>query len=208
MLIYDIEIKKAIPDKIKPNIRGVEYCEGWHDHANMGLTVIGVYDYESEQYRVFGEDNLEEAHRLFAARKIIVGFNNIAFDNKVLAYYGFNETKLTRKSYDILREIRIGNGLTAERLEKEKKDTTYSLNSLAKVNFFLEKSGTGALAPINWQQKKYATVIDYCLNDVFLTKRLLDQIIKYGFLFTTKQQFIKFSRRFFTSQNISYHKLP
>ena len=41
-LIYDIEIIKAIPSKNGERITGIEYCEGWKDHANMGISVIGA----------------------------------------------------------------------------------------------------------------------------------------------------------------------
>src|SRR3990167_9078166 len=34
-LIYDLEIKRAIPDKHGASIPGIKYCAGWHDHAAM-----------------------------------------------------------------------------------------------------------------------------------------------------------------------------
>lgn len=37
-LIYDIEIVKGIPDKKKTMLEGIEYCAGWEDHANMGIS--------------------------------------------------------------------------------------------------------------------------------------------------------------------------
>jgi hypothetical protein len=38
-ILYDLEIKNAIPDKSP--IPGIEYCGGWNDHGNMGISVIG-----------------------------------------------------------------------------------------------------------------------------------------------------------------------
>ena len=49
MLICDIEIVNAIPDRNKPNEPGIEYCAGWNDHANMGVSVIGAYDAVEDQ---------------------------------------------------------------------------------------------------------------------------------------------------------------
>jgi len=33
-LVYDIEIVKAIRGRDEPRLDGIEYCDGWHDHAN------------------------------------------------------------------------------------------------------------------------------------------------------------------------------
>lgn len=49
MLIYDVEIKKAIPFKNAPRIEGIDYCGGWNDYVNMGISVVGVYDYSTDQ---------------------------------------------------------------------------------------------------------------------------------------------------------------
>lgn len=57
MLVYDIEIIKAIPQKDSPKKQGIEYCKGWHDHQNMGISVIGAYSFEDDRYRVFTKDN-------------------------------------------------------------------------------------------------------------------------------------------------------
>jgi hypothetical protein len=36
----------------------------------------------------------------------------------------------------------------------------------------MRKSGTGELAPVLWQQGRHMDVVDYCLRDVMLTRRL------------------------------------
>jgi hypothetical protein len=41
-LVYDCEIKKCIPDRNGVIDANLDYCEGWHDHANMGMSVVGV----------------------------------------------------------------------------------------------------------------------------------------------------------------------
>lgn len=55
-LVYDLEIINAVPGREKP-IEGIKYCEGRHDHAGMGISVIGAFDYSTQRYRVFLEDN-------------------------------------------------------------------------------------------------------------------------------------------------------
>jgi hypothetical protein len=60
-LVYDLEIIKAIPERDGSRLDGYDYCEGWHDHANMGVSVIGAFDYVEQRYRVFCWSNF--AHR-------------------------------------------------------------------------------------------------------------------------------------------------
>ena len=77
MLVYDLEIVKAIPDKSGACKDGIEYCEGWQDHKNMGISVIGAYDYLEQKYRVFCKDNFAEFQKLVDKSNCLVGFNNI-----------------------------------------------------------------------------------------------------------------------------------
>jgi hypothetical protein len=40
-IIYDIEIKRSILGKREQPVDGIEYCSGWHDHANMARCWVG-----------------------------------------------------------------------------------------------------------------------------------------------------------------------
>lgn len=124
-------------------MEGIEYCEGWNDHNGMGVSVIGAFDSVENRYRVFCKDNFEEFFKLMNERELLIGFNNIGFDNRVLSTIGSIPTESSHY-YDILAEIwRIigrvkGTGL----------DNICSLNGLG------SKSGNGALAPIQWQRER------------------------------------------------------
>lgn len=178
MIVYDIEIIKGIPDKRNPKQDDIEYCKGWTDHANMGISVIGVYDYYYDEYRVFCDDNIYELAMLIDERDTIVGFNNIGFDNKVMAHNGFNVDVLNDKSFDVLVEIWRGAGLGPT--FKFPSHIGYSLDAVCKANMGTQKTGHGAQAPIMWQRGQVGGVIDYCLHDVKMTKDLVDYITQYG----------------------------
>lgn len=173
MLIYDIEIRNAIPDRGGDPIPDVTYCEGWGDHRGMGIAVICCYDYATDRPRVFCSDNLADFGALLASHDCVVGFNNQRFDDLILAAHGVELPE--GKSYDILQEVYRGLGLVPGEYRKG-----YRLADLCAANFRAQKSGDGALAPIAWQQGRLGTVIDYCLRDVHLTKKLLDRIIRVG----------------------------
>ncbi|MET0646420.1 MAG: hypothetical protein ABW208_07340 [Pyrinomonadaceae bacterium] len=173
MLIYDIEIHNAIPDRNGERDPEVRYCEGWNDHRGMGIAVIGCYDYASERMRVFCSDNLADFGALIERHDIIVGFNNWRFDDLILAAHGCELPQA--KSYDLLQEVYRGLGLAPGEYAKG-----YRLDDLAAANLSTRKVGAGALAPVQWQRGQVGTVIDYCLGDVHLTKKLLDRVIRAG----------------------------
>ena len=176
MIVYDIEIHNAIPDRNGRRETGIKYCEGWKDYGGMGIAVIGCYDYISERSRVFCRDNLREFAALVERHELVVGFNNYRFDDWILRTQGIDLPE--RKSYDLLDEIWHGAGVTGE--YKYETHSGYGLSAMARANFSLEKTGDGALAPIQWQRGAVGTVVDYCLADVHLTKRLLDRVIRAG----------------------------
>lgn len=176
-LIYDIEIKKAIQSKNEERLTGIDYCEGWHDHANMGIACIGVYDYAEDRYRMFMDDNMDDFFHLCDDRELLVGFNNIAFDNAVINASAPMLTEAS-KFFDILVELWAAAGLGPQ--FKFPTHAGFGLDTLCKVNFGTAKSGHGALAPVDFQKGRYGSLVDYCLNDVRLTKQALDEIMRSG----------------------------
>lgn len=176
MIIYDCEIIKAICGKNEERLQGIKYCDGWSDHAGMGISVICVYDYATGRYRVFCADNFDEFQELVNKTDMVVGFNSIGFDNKLCAANGLNIP--AEKTYDLLAEIWAGAGLT--KTFKFQTHTGFGLEACCEANFGLKKTGNGATAPVDWQRGKIGKVIDYCLNDIFLTKMLLDLVISNG----------------------------
>lgn len=180
MLVYDLEIKKAILGKNDQPVEGVEYCEGWKDSVGMGVSCVCCYDYITDRYRVFMEDNMPDFALLVDSREVIIGYNNIGFDNKVLAHMGTDPSEqsleyLNKKSYDILAEIRAAGGGWC------------GLDAMVKANGLgAGKTGNGAMAPVWYQAGRIGKLVDYCMADVWLTKKLLDKIIKGETLISSK----------------------
>jgi len=173
MFIFDIEIENPIPSPGVEPINGIKYAKGWDFPATMGIACIGVYDYTADKYRVFGEFELDEFKEFTISHDVAVGFNNIRFDNKVLA--ACDIVIPAAKSYDLLAEIQSAIGSYQKGCK---------LNDVIKANFpnSAGKTGDGAEAPILWQRGYHTKVIDYCLNDVRLTKMLLDRVLRFGWL--------------------------
>ena len=179
LLIYDIEIVKAIPPRDGKRIEGVEYCRGWDDHASMGVACICAFDYVEMRYRVFTKGSFDQFEAL-AASRLVVGFNSISFDDSVCQHNGIN----VKTFYDLLREIWTAAGLppTWQNIDH----AGYGLDATAKANGLSGKTGHGAHAPVQWQRGEHGKVIDYCLEDIRQTKSLIDKVMDTGNLVNPK----------------------
>ncbi|WP_027250452.1 hypothetical protein [Planktothrix agardhii] len=161
MIVFDCEIIKCIPNGA--TFSDYEYCEGWRDFENMGISVIGFYDGE-----IYYHDLSPFNHfKRMTISPTIVGFNSKQFDDNLCQANGIN----IMTTYDLLEEIgRAAFG--SPNWEDTPKGFSYSLGAIAIANGFT-KTGTGSGAARLWQDGKHQEVINYCVNDVKLTVELL-----------------------------------
>lgn len=173
VLVYDIEIAKAICGRNEERLPNVEYCDGWHDHEGMGISVVGAMEIEDFRLpipHVYCQDNRKEFQAAINSADALVTFNGVKFDDVVLRkVWGIDIPE--GQSVDILREMWIADGLDPDRFSP-KTHGGYSLDATAQANGIGGKSGHGALAPVQWQRGEYGSAIDYCLRDVWLTATL------------------------------------
>jgi len=169
MIIYDAETLHAVDTS-----RG---ADGWKDFKSMGISVICAYDYATKHARIFCWDNLHRFQELIDSTDIVAGFNSILFDNNLCKAHKLHIPQ--EKVYDIAGAIRIGHGQKPFYTDSPP-PPGLSLDSLCRVNFGIGKPKFGGLAPLMWRDGSYGTVIDYCMQDVYLTKMLLDRIIEHG----------------------------
>ena len=142
----------------------------------MGISCIGAYESTEDRYRVFCKDNFKEFQKLIDAADIIIGFNLLSFDNPLCEAHSIIVPK--ERCYDILVEVWVAAGLGPT--FRYPSHIGYGLGDICRVNFGMAKTGHGAIAPVQWQRGEIGAVIDYCLNDVRLTKRVLDTILNSG----------------------------
>lgn len=169
LIVYDIEIVKCIPDYKKPNEAGLEYCGGWDDHANMGISVLCAYDTRAQAPRIFLQDNLPVFAKFIEGRTV-AGFNNHGFDDKLLAANGIT----VGASYDLCAEMRVAVGEPRAFTRGITKGGR-TLDNIAGINLNLQKTMSGSLAPVAWQRGQHGEVIDYCMRDVMLTVALIEK---------------------------------
>lgn len=181
-LVYDCEIIRCIPERdMNPQYK---YCTGWKDFENMGISVIGTCDITTGELRAFvnsewshlGYPSFSEFQKLVYKTQSkggsIIGFNSFNFDDNLCHANGI----VVRSDYDLLRLVRLA-AYGSVNWEDQPPGYNYSLNAIASTNGYA-KTGSGDSAPKLWQDGKYQEVIDYCLNDCFITYKLFEKFAK------------------------------
>ena len=172
-LIYDLEIVRCIPSS-STRFDEYEYCDGWRDFENMGISVCAYGWLWDEAITVF-KWNDKEPRALFAEAlkeaDIISGFNSSAFDDHLLAANGIQ----ARTNYDILAEARLAAYGSTE-WQKQPDGASYKLDAIAQANG-QKKIGSGSLAPQWWQEGLEQKVLDYCFHDVAVERKMLRMLL-------------------------------
>lgn len=131
------------------------------DMSTMKLTVISIYEYETDLYRSFEEHELGALWPIFERAERIIGFNSEHFDVPILNKYYTGD--LTRIAHlDLLKVV------------KEVTGRRYKLNDLAKATLQIEKSADGLQAMEWFKEGKMDLIKQYCEQDVKVTKELYD----------------------------------
>lgn len=167
-LIYDIEIIKATPTK-EPRIEGIEYCDGRHDYKGMGIAVIGYkYNDEPANHCKAVDEFRYLLEQVYGETCSLIGFNSKSFDDRVLE----DNYLVIETDYDLLEQVRIAAGFKAH-FQSVPRGYSYKIDALAKANG-MAKTGSGALAPVLWQQGEHDRVRDYVVMDCEITAAILD----------------------------------
>lgn len=145
---------------------------GWHNAHLMGVSIAVLFD--GKEYQSFTQDRLDAMFTLMKKADLIIGFNTLNFDYKVLQpFCSYNLRDLP--SLDMLHEI------------KKRLNYRVSLDNLASSTFNLQKSADGLKALEWWKQGELDKITEYCTQDVRLTKQLYEFAKENGYLLFTNK---------------------
>jgi DEAD/DEAH box helicase domain-containing protein len=148
-IVFDIETKNLFSEVNSNN------------PADLDISIVGIYDYEKDTYESFTEDQFGKLWGIIEKADLLIGYNSDHFDIPLLnKYYPGDLTKI--KSLDILAEIR---GSFGRRMK---------LDQVAEGSLGINKSSVGIQAVIWWKNGEYDKVIQYCLDDVKITKDIYE----------------------------------
>lgn len=135
------------------------------DRNSMKITVVSIYQYETDSYTSFEEHELGNLWPILEKSERIIGYNSEHFDVPILnKYYAGDLTKLPH--LDMLAVI------------KESTGKRYKLDDLAQATLQIGKSADGLKAMEWFKEGKIDLVKEYCEQDVKVTKELYDYGIK------------------------------
>jgi len=136
---------------------------------DLDISVVCIHDSETNEYSSYFVEDFPKLWPIIEAADMLIGYNSDHFDIPLLdKYYAGDLTQI--KSLDILKEIR---GSLGKRIK---------LDSVAQATLGEAKSGNGLDAVVWWKEGKKQKVVDYCIQDVKVTKDIYDYAIKNGHL--------------------------
>ncbi|HEY4511911.1 MAG TPA: ribonuclease H-like domain-containing protein [Candidatus Paceibacterota bacterium] len=148
-LVFDIETQNTFQEA------------GSADPAALSISLVGIYDYETDTYSSYLENELGKLWPIIEKADMLIGYNSDHFDIPLLnKYYPGDLTKI--KSLDIMKEI------------KESCGRRIRLDSIAMGTFGKGKIGHGLEAITWWRNGEIEKIRKYCLEDVKITKELYE----------------------------------
>lgn len=127
----------------------------------LEVSVVVAYFYETDEYVSYLEADLPKLFNRLEKSGRIIGYNSIGFDMPVLNNYYVGDL-LTLSQLDMLAEIHASLGYRIK------------LDDVAAATIGTRKSGHGLLAVQWWKEGKVQDVIDYCQQDVKVTKEVYE----------------------------------
>lgn len=148
---------------------------GWNNIEQLGLAVAVTLHSRDGSFGVYRAHQTEELLADLRSADCVVGFNSRGFDFRVLQpYVAFNLKDL--KDLDLMLDIKKSAGFRV------------GLNNACSATFNEGKSGHGADSVQWWREGKQDEVIEYCKQDVLLTRRLHEYGAQHHHVFCKDKQ--------------------
>ncbi len=156
-VVFDIETSNFFPDV------------GKNDPSLLDLAVLCIYNSETDKYDSFLKEDLHKVWPIFENTDALIGYNSNHFDIPLLnKYYAGDLSQL--KSIDLMKTI------------QESLGRRVGLGAVAEPTLGVGKSAHGSQAIEWWKQGKIQEVIDYCIQDVKVTKDLYEHMKENNFV--------------------------
>ncbi len=149
VIVLDLETKKSFAEINRDKLH------------HLLISVVGIYDSYDDAYHCYEEKEFGLLEERLKACDVLVGFNIIEFDMKVLSPYLLMDTSHI-KVLDLMTEF------------QKVKGHRVSLQSLAQATLNDSKSGTGYDAIQLYRDGRMDELKKYCLDDVRITKNVMD----------------------------------
>lgn len=161
VITFDIETENTFDEVASP------------EPKDLDLSVVCIHDSNTGEITHYFKEDLHKLWPILESADIIVGYNSEHFDIPILnKYYEGNLTKI--KSIDLMQEI------------KKVLGRRIKLDDVTEATLGEKKSSHGLQAIIWWRNGEKNKVVEYCKQDVNVTRKLYEFILENGFVYVPK----------------------
>ena len=141
--------------------RSFDEVGGRHNIRKLGLSAAVTYSTADGAYRHYTEETVDELIAELRGADLVVGFNVLSFDYEVLRAY--TDDRLDDiETVDMLAHIHKRLGFRV------------SLDNLASTTLKTSKSADGLQAVRWYKQGRMQEILEYCQQDVEVTRKLYE----------------------------------
>lgn len=160
IVYFDLETQKTASD-----------VGGWDRKELMKMSLAVLFSTKDEEYTIYLEQQVDGLVARLQQADIVVGYNILHFDYRVLMGYTVLDLPHCLPTLDLMLDVEkvIGHRL--------------ALNALAQATLGVGKIADGMDAIRWWREKKLLQIAEYCCFDVKVTRLVHEYALEYGELF-------------------------
>lgn len=166
IVYFDLETQRSLND-----------VGGSSNKEKLGVSIGVAYSTKSEKYYIYGENDMDQLVELVLNADLVVGYNHIDFDYKVLQAYTILELEPQTKNLDMLVDIqeKIGHRLKLDSIASASLGTGKTADGLDALKWWREHKLSGASEPL-------MKIAHYCAYDVKVTKAVHEFGVENGYV--------------------------
>ena len=150
VVVFDLETQRSFDE-----------VGGRSQFHRLGVSVGVAYRYDRDEFLVVEEDTIDQLVALLLQADLVVGYNIRGFDYEVLRAYT-DEDLASLPTFDLMFDL------------EEKLGFRPKLDSVVSATLGVGKSADGLQALEWWRRGEIDKIIDYCRQDVRVTRDLYD----------------------------------
>lgn len=149
IVYFDLETQRSAGD-----------VGGWGNKDRMGMSIGVTYSTRLGEYRIYQEKDADELVSQLLRADLVVGFNHIDFDYRVLQAYTILDLESQTRNLDLLIDIEKNLGRRMK------------LEDVAMASLGVGKTAEGLQAIAWYREGKFHEIARYCAYDVKVTMRV------------------------------------
>jgi len=146
IVYFDLETQKSAED-----VGGLDKIR------EMRMSIGVTYSTARQEYRIYGEKQVDDLVTDLQRADLVIGFNNLRFDYEVLHYYTVLDLRQI-PTLDVLVEL------------QKTLQHRLSLDSVASATLGVEKTAEGMQAIRWYREGRLLDIAEYCCYDVKITR--------------------------------------